>query len=150
MGGLYPSLFCWLYWQLLGSRDDYLPLWLSAGPELGESVHKQSSKRKRFAFGFSGCPVGSHFPPAVFFIYWTGLPWCCTQETTRCFLRHDLELSATGCVWGRLTVFLNWFLLEYSCFTVLCYFLLYHKVDQPSVYIYSLFFGLPSHSGHFF
>ena len=98
MGGLYPSLCCWLYWQLLGSRDDYLPLWLPAGPELSEKVHKQSSKRNRFAFGFPGCPVGSHFSPAVFLIYWTVLPWCCAQETLLCFLRHDLELSAAGCV----------------------------------------------------
>ena len=39
-------------------------------------------------------------------------------------------------------------LLEHSCFTMLCYFLLYSKVNHLYVYIYSLFFGLPSHLGH--
>ena len=40
------------------------------------------------------------------------------------------------------------FLLRYSCFTMLCYFLLYSKVNQLYVYIYSLFFGFPFHLGH--
>ena len=40
------------------------------------------------------------------------------------------------------------FLLEYSYFTMLCQLLLYDKVNQLSVYIYPLFFGFPSHSGH--
>ena len=40
------------------------------------------------------------------------------------------------------------FLLEYSCFTMLCQFLLYNKVNQLYVYIYPLFFGFPSHLGH--
>ena len=37
---------------------------------------------------------------------------------------------------------------EYSCFTVLCQFLLYGKVNQLYVYMYSPFFGFPSHLGH--
>ena len=40
------------------------------------------------------------------------------------------------------------FLLAYSCFTMLCWFLLYNKMNQPYVYIYPLPFGLPPHSGH--
>ena len=40
------------------------------------------------------------------------------------------------------------FLLEQSCFTILCQFLLYSKVNQLYVYIYPLFFGFPSHLGH--
>ena len=36
-------------------------------------------------------------------------------------------------------------LLEYSYFTLLCYFLLYRKVKQPNVCIYPLFLGYPSH-----
>ena len=40
------------------------------------------------------------------------------------------------------------FLLEYSCFTMLCQFLLYSKVNQLYVYVYPLFFGFPSHLGH--
>ena len=32
-------------------------------------------------------------------------------------------------------------LLEYSCFIMLCWFLLYSKVDKLYVYIYLLFFG---------
>ena len=36
---------------------------------------------------------------------------------------------------------LNIFVLEYSCFTMLCWFLLYSKVSLLYVYIYPLFFG---------
>ena len=39
-------------------------------------------------------------------------------------------------------------LLEYSCFIMLCYCLLYSKVNQLYVYIHPLFFGFPSHLGH--
>ena len=39
-----------------------------------------------------------------------------------------------------LVPFLKRFLLEYNCFTMVCYFLLYSKVNQPYVYIYPLFF----------
>ena len=35
-------------------------------------------------------------------------------------------------------------LLEYSCFSMLCYFLLYNKVNHPHVYIYPLPRGLPT------
>ena len=38
--------------------------------------------------------------------------------------------------------------LEYSCFTMLCQFLLYSKVNQLYVYIYPLIFGFPSHLDH--
>ena len=44
--------------------------------------------------------------------------------------------------------FLNWFLLEYSCFTMLCYLLLYSKVNHLYIYIYPFFFGFPSCLGH--
>ena len=37
--------------------------------------------------------------------------------------------------------------LEQSCFTTLCWFLLYSKVNQPHVYIYPLFLGFLSHLG---
>ena len=37
------------------------------------------------------------------------------------------------------------FLFEYSCFTMLCYFLLYSEVNQLYVYIYPLPLGPPSH-----
>lgn len=37
--------------------------------------------------------------------------------------------------------------LEYSCFTRLCYFLLCSRVNQLYIHI-SLFLGFPSHSGH--
>ena len=42
----------------------------------------------------------------------------------------------------------NYFLLAYSCFTMLCWFILYNKMNQPYVYVYPLPFGLPPHSGH--
>ena len=38
-------------------------------------------------------------------------------------------------------------LLQYSCFTMLCYLLLY-KVNPLYVYLYHFFFGFPSHLGH--
>ena len=40
------------------------------------------------------------------------------------------------------------FLLEYSCFILLCHCLLYSKVNQPHAYIYPLFLGFPSHLGY--
>ena len=40
------------------------------------------------------------------------------------------------------------FLSEYSCFTMLCYFLLYCKLHQPYIYMYPLFFEFPSHLSH--
>ena len=40
------------------------------------------------------------------------------------------------------------FLLEYTCLTMLCQFLLYSKMNQLYIYIYPLFFGFPSHLGH--
>ena len=39
------------------------------------------------------------------------------------------------------------FLLEFSCFTKLCLFLLYRKVNQLYVNTYLLFLGFPSHLG---
>ena len=42
----------------------------------------------------------------------------------------------------------NYFLLKYGCFTMLCYYLLYSKVNKLYVYIYPLFFIFPFHSGH--
>ena len=41
------------------------------------------------------------------------------------------------------------FLLEYSCFTILCQLLLYSKLNQLYLYIYPLFFGFPSHLSHY-
>ena len=40
------------------------------------------------------------------------------------------------------------FLLQYSCFTVLCQFLLCSKVNQLYVYIYPLFLRFSCHLGH--
>ena len=36
------------------------------------------------------------------------------------------------------------FLLEYNCFTLFCYFLLYNEVSQLYVYLYLLPLGAPS------
>ena len=38
--------------------------------------------------------------------------------------------------------------MEYTCFTTLCYFLLYSKVNQLYIYIYPFFFRFLSHLGH--
>ena len=40
----------------------------------------------------------------------------------------------------RLRLYLLKIFLEYSCFTILCYFLLYSKVNQLYIYEYLLFF----------
>ena len=40
------------------------------------------------------------------------------------------------------TIFFFVFELEYSCFTLLCQFLLYSKVNQPYIYIYPLIFWI--------
>ena len=40
---------------------------------------------------------------------------------------------------------INYLILEYSCFAMLCYFLLYNKVNRPHVCIYPLFLESPSH-----
>ena len=39
-------------------------------------------------------------------------------------------------------------LLDYGCFTMLCYFLLYSKVSQVHICIYPLIFGFLSVLGH--
>ena len=52
-------------------------------------------------------------------------------------------------VWIFSFYFLKKILLEYSCFTMLCQFLLYSKVNQLYVYIYPLFLGFSSHLGHY-
>ena len=44
--------------------------------------------------------------------------------------------------------FLKIILLEYGCFTNLCYFLLYGKVIPPHIDINSLILGFLSHLGH--
>ena len=47
--------------------------------------------------------------------------------------------------------FISFFLinfLECSCFAILCLFMLYSKVNQSYVYIYTFPFGLFPHSGH--
>lgn len=46
-----------------------------------------------------------------------------------------------------LYLFLN-FLVEYSCFTMLCHFLLHSKANQLYVYIHPFLFGFLSHLGH--
>ena len=48
-------------------------------------------------------------------------------------------------IWSQYSAsFKNQFLLEHSCSTMLRWFLLYSKVNQPCVYIYSPLFGSPS------
>ena len=52
------------------------------------------------------------------------------------------------CICYSKQTFLKKILLDYSFFTMLCYFLLYRKVNQPYAYIYPSIFGFPSHLGH--
>ena len=44
--------------------------------------------------------------------------------------------------------FLKNFKFEFSCFTMLCWFLLYSKLNQLYVYVYPLFFEFPPLLGH--
>ena len=65
------------------------------------------------------------------------------------FTQYDnLQLHPCCCKWHYFVLFFFKFLLEYSCFTMLCQFLLYSKLNQLYIYIYPLFFGFPSHLGH--
>ena len=82
-------------------------------------------------------------------VWATSLPGSSSFYTGSCFLLHFLLLPKCWCVpwlcpW---TSFLKYFLLEYSCFTVLCEFLLSRRVNQLNVYICPLFFGFPPHLG---
>ena len=76
-----------------------------------------------------------------------GIPY----GTSLSLLRHQPCSSSVMCeikcgVPLRVTCIKNFFLLEYSCFTILCQFLLYSKVSQLYVYIDPVFFGFLSHS----
>ena len=44
--------------------------------------------------------------------------------------------------------FFKLIVLENGCFTMLCWFLLYSKMNQPYIYIHPLFFGFHSHLCH--
>ena len=50
-------------------------------------------------------------------------------------------------IYNQVTFIYLKFLLEYSHFTMLCYFLLYSKVNQLYTHIYPPFWGFPSHLG---
>ena len=59
------------------------------------------------------------------------------------------QAQAPYCGWLKLNILKFIFIEVYcSCFTMLCQFQLYHKVNQLYVYIHPLFFGFPFHSGH--
>ena len=78
-------------------------------------------------------------------IFWKSL--CSTGIIYSLIQNSPLKPFKTGIFFvGRF--FLKKFLLEYSCFTTLCQYLLYSKVNQLYVYIHPLFFGFPSHLGH--
>ena len=85
--------------------------------------------------------------------YWSGLPFpspgdlpesgmepvsliCCLGRRVLCH-EHIYMCTYLVCII---------FLLERNCFTMLCYFLLYNKMNQPSVYISPLPLEPPSHS----
>ena len=57
--------------------------------------------------------------------------------STSSFLKIDLDNQAT---WQN-----YYFLLEYNCFTMLHWFLLYNNMDQLYVYVYSLLLEPPSY-----
>ena len=71
----------------------------------------------------------------------------CTVTTVSIFPFHCLSVLLAK-MQNKATYRLFFFKLEYSCFTMLCQFLLYGKVNQLYVYICPLFFGFPSHLGH--
>ena len=64
------------------------------------------------------------------------------------FLIHTFFFFFFGYSLCSFSFLKNYFLLTYSCFTMLCWFILYNKMNQPYVYVYPLPFGLPPHSGH--
>ena len=73
-----------------------------------------------------------------------------SQKQKRHQNKHSQTDASSLGYWGLSLPFF-FFLISigvYSCFTVLCQFLLYSKVNQLYVYTYPLFFGFPSHLGH--
>ena len=66
--------------------------------------------------------------------------WGCSITTFACFLTvlsimHSFFIQKKKnikCLYFFLTS-----LLEYNCFTMVCYFLLYNKVNQPYIYVYT-------------
>ena len=59
-----------------------------------------------------------------------------------------LNLQTLLVIIFNLSFFTFIFLLECSCFTLLCQCLLNSKVNQPYLHIYPFYFGFPSHLGH--
>ena len=59
-----------------------------------------------------------------------------------------LFLSLQVCLFFPCLIFFLIAVQQYSCFTILCQFLLYSKVDQQHTYIYPLFCRFFSHLGH--
>ena len=95
---------------------------------------------------FSGEFLNFHFFPRYCFINYTSfylLNGCSTIYNNAPLTSHILTsenvISLSLHIYWKF-FFLNQFLLEYSCFTMLCQLLLYSKVNQLYVYIYLLFF----------
>ena len=87
----------------------------------------------------AGCP--SVCPTRAFIAYEPGAG---LQPVCHCCSPGPRSVSATRIF----SFYLEKQKLEYSCFAMLRYFLLYSKVNQPYVYIYPLPFGFLFHSDH--
>ena len=95
--------------------------------------------------GGTGWPLGSFFLGQLTAVTWGLLLPAPYPPPLKVYL---CSFYSTYVKKDILFYFLFIFLLEYSCFTLLCQLLLYSKVYQPYVYIYPLFSGFPSHLGH--
>ena len=124
---------------------------MDCGP-LGSSVHGDSSG-KNITVGFHVLLKGifltqikpsSLMSPALaggFFT--TGATWEAVEMQYLIFFFFIIEIQFIySC--ARLILLFKFSLLEYTCFTMLCWFLLYSEVNQSYAYIYPCSLGPPS------
>ena len=72
----------------------------------------------------------------------------CTEKSWKTLARR-LSNSFLFFNFNILYFFATWLFLEYSWLIMLCYFLLYSKVNQLHIFMYPFFFRFFSHMGHY-
>ena len=88
--------------------------------------------------------------------YWSGLPFSSPGDLPDPGI-EPVSLVSPALAGGFFTISIHtrshilcvcvlFFLLEYDCFTMLCYFLLYNEMNHPYVYMCLLPLAPPSHS----
>ena len=104
-------------------------------------------------WGWGGCHARCFYPERL----WDPLPWGQPGFPLLCSVASERVPSNIGWSYSFkivylflfyfLTLFKTFLKSEYNCFTILCWFLLYSKVNQLYIHIYLLFFEFPSDLG---